>query len=89
MRPEKISSQLVTGRWKASAPPCDARSAHATRIIELAHTLASAETAVLIGDDAQAVSALKRLQSGTLEMLAQLERPRARPPADHSRLADA
>jgi hypothetical protein len=78
MRPEQISRQLGYEPWQADAKPVrDTRSAHAMRIIELANTLAAAETAVLLGDKAKAVADLKRLQADTLEMLAQLERPYA------------
>lgn len=84
MRPEKVSSQLARELWQGevaqlhgavSVQPQEKRSAQAMRIIELAHTLASAETAVLTGDEAKAVADLKRLQAATLQMLAELERP--------------
>ena len=77
MRPEKISCQLTHEPWQAEDACIDeTRSAHAIRIIELAHTLAAVETAVLTGDDAKAVADLKRLHADTLAMLAELEQLR-------------
>lgn len=74
MKSDRISSQFAGASWQANvAPACHKRSAHALRMIELAHTLAAAETSVLKGDDAKAVADLRRLQADTLEMLAQLE----------------
>lgn len=74
MRPEKIVSTLAPEPWQATCSAADdKRSLNATRIIELAHTLAAAETAVLTGDEAKALSDLKRLQAYASQMVAELE----------------
>lgn len=57
---------------------CDVRSTQVVRILELARALAAAETAVLTGDEVQAVDNLKRLQAGTSQMVAELEQALAR-----------
>jgi len=77
MRPEKIAGPLARELepWQGHTALNDKRSQHAMRIIELARTLAAAETAVLTGNDAKAVADLKRLQEETRAMLATLEVP--------------
>ncbi len=51
MRFETIRSQVAHEPWQADVmPTSDERSAHVTRIIALANTLAAAETAVLTGE---------------------------------------
>lgn len=75
MRQERIVSQPASEPWQvASVHGEDKRSLHAMQIIELAHTLAAAETAVLTGDEAKALADLKRLQAYASRMVADLER---------------
>lgn len=74
MRPEKIDGEAQSEPWPFHAVgKHDRHSERAMRLIELAHTLAAAETAVLTGDEAKALEDLKRLQRFTSEVVAELE----------------
>jgi len=80
MRLDTVACQEPVQPWQGDAASgTDPRSTHVMRIIELAQTLAIAETAVLTGDDAKAVENLKRLQAYTRQMLALLEPQLAQP----------